>query len=150
MMIPKCCIIVGVQLHHQAQTFFCLIDPEDEDEPGFQQNEVGLIITTIDGIKIKMTCYGKIQLDGVSFATFSPLNSKEPDIDLKIEGSIFSYSSPQEIINAKWEKLKVTPIANVQIPNGDEFIMFIPNPDFTDFPPQNLFIEHLKCIDAVL
>jgi hypothetical protein len=25
-----------------------------------------------------------------------------------------------------------------------------PNPDFTKFPPRNLFIEHLKCIDVVL
>jgi len=150
MIIPECCVIVGVQLHHQVQIFFCLIDPEGEDGFNFQQNEVELIITTIDGIKIEMTCYGKIQLDGVSFATFTPFNSQNPDIDLKFEGSSLSYTSPQEIINAKWEKLKVTPIANFHIPDGDEFIMFIPNPDFTDFPPQNLFIEHLKCIDAAL
>jgi len=150
MLIPECCIIVGVQLDHQAQTFFCIINPDGEEYFIFQQNEVELVITTVDGIKIEMVYFGKIQLEGVSFAIFTPLNSKNPSIDLKIDGSMFSITNPQDVINAIWNKLRITPIEKMQFPDGDELLTYIPNPDFTDFPAQNLFIEHLKCIDTVL
>jgi hypothetical protein len=143
--IEEFCMIVGLRSDEQTQKFFCL-KVNNEGIGNFQNNKVGIIIKTIEGIKIDFSAFGNIENGDVPYTCFSPINLQNPDIDVKIEGFSISTSSPQDGIDKKWEILETIPIDRIQTHGSEGVQNFVPNPDFTDFPAQNLFIEHLKAL----
>lgn len=140
----KFCMI-GAISEAQEQKFFCLI-VEPEAVGNLVNGEVGVIINLADGTKVECTNFGEVTIDETPFGTFSPINIKNPNIDVKVDGFSISVGSPEEVIEANWAKLATTPVARIRVQGSANHKDYIPNPDFSDFPAQNLFIEHLKAI----
>lgn len=137
--------MIGAISEEQEQKFFCLI-VEPAAIGNLVNGEVGVIINLTDGTKVECTNFGEVTIDETSFGTFSPINIKNPNIDVKIDGFSISVSSPEEVIEANWAKLETTPVLRIRVQGSESYKDYIPNPNFMDFPAQNLFIEHLKAI----
>ena len=143
--IEEFCIIKAVRSEEQTQTMFCIL----ADNPGiggFRDNEVGVIVTTLDGKKIEFSSFGRFEINDVPYYGFSPINLRNPEIDIFIEGTMFGASSPQVAIDAKWQKLGNTPVINMEVHGTEGVMNFLPNPDFMEFPVKSLFIEHLNAL----
>lgn len=138
------CMIVAIS-EEQEQKFFCLI-VEPAAIGNLVNGEVGVIITLTDGTKVECTHFGEVTIDETPFGTFSPINVKNPNLDVKIDGLNISVNSPEEVIESNWRTLATTSVARIRVQGSTNHKDYIPNPNFKDFPAQNLFIEHLKAI----
>jgi hypothetical protein len=144
----KKCAVSEFWLILSQQIFLCLLSNEEDEIIEYPENDISIIVTTVDGINIDFTCYGKIYSDESFYELYLPINLKNLDIDVKIDGLSISVSSPQEIINRNWAILSKKAVSNIKLKDENGlFIDFIPNPDSDDvFPAKNVFIEHLKTI----
>lgn len=66
-------------------------------------------------------------------------------IPLKREGEEFDITAFKRA-NVNWDKLSNTPIEQIRVYGSEYYQDFIPNPKFTEFPAQNILIEHLKAL----
>lgn len=142
-------MIIAVRTEEQTQKMFCLL----ADNTGighFMQNEVGVTITTIDGTDIDFTSFGTFEINDIHVTGFAPIDLENPDIDILFDDGIMGVTSPQKGIDDKWDILATTPITAMIVKGAEGVHKFIPNPDYKDFPAQNLFIEHLKAISSVM
>lgn len=140
-------MIIALRSEEETQKMICLL----ADNPGighFKQNKVGVTVTTIDGTNIDFTSFGTFEISDIPVTGFAPIDLENPDIDVFIDGGMIGVSGPQKGIDDKWEILATTPISSMFVKGDQGAYKFVPNPDFKDFPAQNLFIEHLKAIDS--
>lgn len=144
--VNKFCLIMGVSSESTNQIFLCLLD-EDFGTGSFENSEVGIIVTAIDKSKIEFAFFGQMQIDDdKDYLCFSPINPRNPDLEVMVDDFSFGVSDPQLSINSKWLKLATIPINKIQIKGSSDIRDFIPNPESSIFPPQDLFIEHLKSL----
>jgi len=67
-------------------------------------------------------------------------------IYLAISREILEKSDAIAVLKKSYEKLSDVPVAKIRIYGTDGFQDYIPNQKFTQFPAENLFIEHLKAL----
>jgi hypothetical protein len=114
--------------------------------------DAAVIVTLADGTVIECTCFSDEEFKEQNFDSgfeggmFSLINIQDPDLDVNIDSFSIGVSDPEKLIESNWGKLATTPVANIRVLGSEDYRDFIPNPNFTDFPAQNLFIEHLKAL----
>lgn len=141
-LVSEFCMILEVNSGDTNQIYLCLLD-EDFGTGNFENNEIGVIVTTVDKTKIEFDFFGQIQIDGKYYLCFSFLNPRNPYIEIMVDDFSLGATDPQVSINSKWSKLASTSINKIQIQGSSDIQDFIPNPEYSIFPMQDLFIEHL-------
>lgn len=142
--ILEFCMISSKPRSQTGQMFFCIM--VERTAVGILEcGEVGVIIILIDGTTIECTQFSSTEDNDTPTGTFTLINIKDPDLSLQIDGLSLSID-PQKAIDANWEKLASTPIARIRVKGSNNTQDYIPNSEFTDFPPQNLIIEHIKAL----
>lgn len=140
--IEEFCMILGLRSDQESQRFFCL---SLANLNKLQDNCYEIVVTTIDGVHIKFTPFGYIEINDSAFTVFAPLDLKNPDVGLNMHGGMMS-TYPQAAPDAKWSKLAVDAVSKIRILCENTFQDLIPNPDFQDFPARNIFIEHISTL----
>jgi len=142
--ILEFCMLSSRPRGQHEQKFFCIM-VERTAVGSLEYGEIGVVIMLTNGTKIECTQFNETDDNETPTGTFTLINIKNPDISLNMDGKCLSID-PQEAIDANWIKLATIPIAGIRVQGSENSQDYIPNSKFTDFPSQNLFIEHLKAL----
>jgi hypothetical protein len=68
-------------------------------------------------------------------------------IYLAVSRNIYEKSGAMGVLKKSYDKLSEVPVKKIRVYGTDGYLDYVPNPKFIQFPPQNLFIEHLRALN---